>query len=158
LRAALPKGPARRWVMSPTSLVGAAAVLGPALAAFLRREGAGGLIPHVPVLETHPRASLLRLAPDLQDAARVYKSPRVPAEERAAAIGAINGWLEQHEVVAFEADRPATDDQLDAVIAAVVALGASGLDPRLQVTGFDPDPGDVLPAGPTRLVVLNALI
>lgn len=155
LKKRLPKWAPTSWLRSPNALPGAVAVQGPALTWAMAYEVKRGLLPEHAVMETHPRASLAAVAPDLKTALVGYRKRDATAGTRQKHIDALLERFVDSGIVQLENVRPTSPDELDAVVCAVTALARAFPDCGLLTEEM---PGaSIRPVGRRSLVVLTAL-
>ncbi|MEO0811332.1 MAG: DUF429 domain-containing protein, partial [Myxococcota bacterium] len=123
MRESAPDWLPKTWIRSPNALTGAVAIQGPALAWSLAQEIKGELLPRHPVVETHPRLGLAHVAP--RDAVLAYRDQKLDAQRRADALSQLVRCFVDAGVVQLETDAPRNHAELDALVAAVVALGCA---------------------------------
>ncbi|MFC1609786.1 DUF429 domain-containing protein [Myxococcota bacterium] len=155
LRAHLPSWVPRTWVRAPNGQSGAATIQGPALVWALAREAKQGLLQLPEFCEAHARASLARIANDLRTAVIGYRKRDLSQTTREKHLQTLVDRLIDTGLVKLEVARPASADELDALVCAVTALGHAYPESGLIVREL---PGDqIRPVGKRSLYIIDGL-
>ncbi len=155
LRTLWPEWLPTRWLKPPNALTGAVAVQGPALAWSLAREIRNEILPPHRVVETHPRLGLARIGEKCRDAVLTYRDNTARPEARKKAISTLLDRFIDAGVVQLEDRPPKNHAELDALVAAVVALGTAFPESGVVVSSH---PGSELrPVGDRPVNILDRL-
>jgi len=155
MRALLPPWVPNTWVRAPNCQVGASTIQGPALVWSMAREAKLGTLPLPAFCETHPRASLTRIAGDLKTAVLGYRNRKLTKATRAKHVGVLVDRLVDPGMIKLEVGRPTTADELDALICAMTALAYDKPESGLVIREFPSE--DIRPVGRRALVIIDAL-
>ena len=145
----------RSWFRAPNAMPGAIAVQGAALAWVLSQEIKSGHLPSHRLLETHGRLALARIADDLRSELMTYRDRRHPAETRKRAAATLAERCVDTGLIRLETEPPTASDEVDALAACVVGLGANYPETGLMIEELAP--GDIRPVGRRPIAVLQAL-
>ena len=154
LKKHLPKWAPNSWLRSPNALSGAVAVQGPALTWAMAYEAKRGLLPEHAVFETHPRASLTSILPDMQKSLIGYRNREVGAKTRAKHVAKIAERLVDTGLVRLE-HSPSNADELEGMVCALTALAKAYPECGLVTREFEGAP--IRPVGKRNLIVLAGL-
>ncbi len=130
LKKRLPRWAPRSWVRSPLARPSVVTVQGMALAWAIAEEIRSNQLPRHQLVECHPRFSLAHLWPEAREDILAYaKGPKGDAASVQALVTRfVEGGLVQLEECAIE-----TAGELDALVAALTALGLAAPDSGLVV-------------------------
>jgi hypothetical protein len=152
LRKRLPSWAPRTWVRPPLAMPSAVVLQGAALTWGLANEIREGLLPHHTVIEAHPRLALARVFADRRDSVLGSLAAKDSPEMH---VGALVTALAEAGVLRLEAEAPRTSIELEAVVAALAALGVAVPDAGLVTQELSG--GEVRPLGKRPVVLLEAL-
>jgi hypothetical protein len=152
LRKRLPRWASRTWLRYPGATAGAVAVQGPALVLALAAEIRQNQLPHHTVVECHPRLTLARLWPDSSASVTGYLRG---SKENPRHIASLLAQFSDAGIVHFEDRGPHNAGELEALVAALTALGVAVPDAGLVVQQHAG--GQVRPVGKRAVAVLAAL-
>ena len=155
LRRQLPDWAPASWLRAPNSLPGAISVQGPALLWRLAKEVREGNLGEHAAVETCPRIGLVHVLRERNEAVLGYRDRSQTVLQRRAHVQALVQRLTEPGVLRLERDVPTTPDQLDALVAALVALGLGIPDAGVVVQELEG--GDIRPVGRRPLALLRAL-
>ncbi len=155
LRQLVPPWVPSTWLRAPNSLPGATTVQGPALVWSIAREAKQGVLTAPEFYETHARCSLARAAGDLQRAILGYRNAKLSKPTRQRHVATLVDRFVDAGLIKLEADRPTTADALDALAAALAALGHCHPESGLLVRELSGE--EIRPVGRRTLLVLDAL-
>ncbi len=152
LRKRLPTWAPRSWVRPPVAQPTGIALQGPALTWGLASEIRAGQLPRHSVFECHPRVALARLWPDRRDDILGYVTKNGSAARHVAAL--VEAFADAG-ILRLEDAPPATAGELEALVAALTALGVSM--PEAGFIVHELAGGDLRPVGRRPVVLLESL-